>query len=84
MGISVWEKTVWEKTVWEKSLKSRLTLFRLLPFWAIGVLIFAFNANQDTPYLIKGYATLLEVQLAFLALFFMSRKALGLRKKRQG
>jgi hypothetical protein len=68
--------------VLDKSLNSRLTLFRLVPFGAIGVLIFAFNANQDLPYMIKGYATLLEVQLAFLALFFMSRKAIGLGKKR--
>jgi hypothetical protein len=69
--------------VLDKSLKSRLTLFRLMPFVAIGMLIFSFNANQDVPYLLKGYATLLEVQLGCLALFFASRKWLRWGKKRQ-
>jgi hypothetical protein len=35
------------------------------------------------PYLLKGYATLLEVQLGFLALFFASRKWFGAGKKRR-
>jgi hypothetical protein len=65
----------------DKSLKSRLALFRFMPLMAIGALIFAFNANQEMPYLIKGYVTLLEVQTGLLAVFFASRKWLRLGKK---
>ncbi len=60
--------------VLNKSSKSRLTLFRLVPFVALGALIFSFNANQEMPYMIRGYLTLLEIQAGFLAVFLATRK----------
>jgi hypothetical protein len=51
---------------------------------AIGALIFSFNANQEMPYMIKGYLTLLEVQVGFLAVFWTSRKVMRFSKRRDG
>jgi hypothetical protein len=67
--------------VLDKSSKSRLTLFRLVPFAALGVLVFSFNANQEMPYMVKGYLTLLEVQVGFLAVFLATRKLIRSDKK---
>jgi hypothetical protein len=67
--------------VLNKSSKSRLTLFRLVPFAVLGALVFSFNANQEMPYMVKGYLTLLEIQVGFLAVFLTTRKLIRLDKK---
>jgi hypothetical protein len=54
--------------------KRSLLLFRLLPFGALGGIIFVFNSNLEMPYLLRGYLTLMEAQVGLLALFFASRK----------
>jgi hypothetical protein len=67
--------------VLNKSTRSRLSLLRLVPFAALGFLIFSFNANQEMPYMVKGYLTLLEVQVGFLAVFLATRKLIRSDKK---
>jgi hypothetical protein len=58
------------------------SLFRLLPFVALGAVIFAFNSNLEMPYLLRGYMTLLEAQVGLLALFFAGRKWVRLSSKK--
>jgi hypothetical protein len=48
----------------------------------LGILIFSFNANSELPALLRGYATLLEIQVGLLAVFFASRRLVRWGKNR--
>jgi uncharacterized membrane protein len=48
--------------------------WRLLPFLALGVLVFAFNSSLELNYLVKGYITLLELQAGIVVLYFLLAK----------
>jgi len=61
--------------------KFKLHDFRLLPYIALGNLIFYFNSTTDLNYIFKGYFVLLEVQLGILILLFLTGK-LGRHKRR--
>jgi hypothetical protein len=63
-------------------LSDKRSLLRLAPFLALGLLVFASNANQDLPYLLRGYVTLLEIQVGLLAVFFGTRRLVKLGKNR--
>jgi hypothetical protein len=62
-------------------LSDKRSPLRLAPFLALGVLLFAFNANQDLPYLLRGYVTLLEIQVGLVAVFFATRRLVRLGKR---
>ncbi len=61
--------------------KFKLNDFRLLPYIAVGNLIFYFNSTTDVNYIFKGYSVLLEVQVTILLLLFLTGK-LGKHKRR--
>jgi uncharacterized membrane protein len=48
--------------------------WRLLPFLALGALVFAFNSSLELNYLAKGYVTLLELQAGIVILYFFLAK----------
>lgn len=52
----------------------------LLPYLVLGIIIFSFNSSLDVPYFLRGYLTLLEVQVGLLALYFLLRKFRTLQK----
>jgi hypothetical protein len=64
------------------NLSDKQSVFRLAPFLALGILIFSFNPNPDMPYFLRGYITLMEVQVGCLAVFFATRKFIKLGKNR--
>ncbi len=55
-------------------LSRKLTGLRLLPYIAVGGLIFYFNSTTDFNYLLRGYFVLLEAQAGILLLLFMTGK----------
>jgi hypothetical protein len=58
------------------------SLLRLAPLLVLGILIFSFSANSELPTLLRGYATLLEIQVGLLAVFFASRRLVRWGKNR--
>ncbi|NCR39412.1 MAG: hypothetical protein GPJ21_05810 [Microcystis aeruginosa W13-11] len=48
--------------------------WRLLPFLVLGVLVFAVNSSLELNYLVKGYITLLELQVGIVVLYFFLAK----------
>lgn len=56
-------------------LKLKLHQLRLVPYLAIGSLIFYFNSNLDLNYLIKGYLVLMESQVCIVIIYFLTTKA---------
>jgi uncharacterized membrane protein len=55
--------------------------WRLLPFLALGALVFAFNSSLELNYLVKGYITLLELQAGIVVLYFLLAKLSKSRNK---
>lgn len=57
-----------------KRLKLKLHQLRLIPYLAIGSLIFYFNSNLDLNYIVKGYLVLMESQLGIILIYFLMAK----------
>ncbi len=55
-------------------LKLKLHQLRLVPYLAIGSLIFYFNSNLDLNYIVKGYLVLMESQLCIMVIYFLTAK----------
>lgn len=55
-------------------IKTPKVSWRLLPFLALGALVFAFNSSLELNYLVKGYITLLELQAGIVVLYFLLAK----------
>jgi hypothetical protein len=47
---------------------------RLVPYLAIGSLIFYLNSNLDLNYIVKGYLVLMECQLCIIVIYFLTAK----------
>ncbi len=47
---------------------------RIVPYIAIGCLIFYLNSNLDLNYIVKGYLVLMESQLCIILIYFLSAK----------
>ncbi len=52
----------------------KLNWLRLLPYIAVGGLIFYSNSATDLNYIFKGYFVLLEAQAGMLLLLFLTGK----------
>jgi hypothetical protein len=52
----------------------RKTLVKMLPYGLLGLAVFSFNSSLDLPYIVRGYATLMEFQVGFLVLYFLLQK----------
>jgi hypothetical protein len=50
------------------------TLIKMLPYAVLGLAVFSFNSSLDVPYVVRGYSTLMEFQVGFLILYFLSQK----------
>lgn len=57
-----------------QKLKFKFNQLRLLPYIAIGSLIFYFTSNLDINYIVKGYLVLMESQLCIIIFYLMSEK----------
>ena len=44
---------------------------KLIPYLALGALIFTFNSTLEFNYLVKGYITLLEMQAGIAILYLL-------------
>lgn len=55
-------------------LKLKLHQLRLVPYLAIGSLIFYFNSNLDLNYIVKGYLVLMESQLCIIIIYLLTAK----------
>jgi hypothetical protein len=55
--------------------------FRVLPFLALGGIVFALNSTNEWNYFAKGYVTLLELQAAIVVLYFLTTR-IGRSKNR--
>lgn len=55
-------------------LNLKLNRLRLLPYIAIGGVIFYFNSNLDFNYLIKSYLVLMESQICILMFYLINCK----------
>lgn len=56
-------------------LKLNFHRLRLVPYLAIGCLIFYFNSNLNLNYLVKGYLVLIESQLCIILIYLMTAKS---------
>ena len=52
----------------------RKTLAKMLPYALLGLAVFSFNSSLELPYMVRGYATLMEFQVGFLILYFLLQK----------
>lgn len=52
----------------------RKTVSKMLPYALMGLALFSFNSSLDLPYVVRGYATLMELQVGFLILYFLVQK----------
>lgn len=55
-------------------LKFKLHQLRLVPYLAIGSLIFYLNSNLDLNYIVKGYLVLMESQLCIIVIYFLTAR----------
>jgi hypothetical protein len=58
----------------------RKTLIKMLPYALLGLAVFSFNSTLDAPYIVRGYSTLMEFQVGFLILYFLSQKRSAAKK----
>jgi hypothetical protein len=58
----------------------RKTLVKMLPYGLLGLAVFSFNSSLELPYVVRGYATLMEFQVGFLVLYFLSQKKASAKK----
>jgi hypothetical protein len=56
------------------------TLIKMLPYAVLGLAVFSFNSSLDVPYVVRGYSTLMEFQVGFLILYFLSQKRSSTKK----
>lgn len=55
---------------------------RLLPYAALGILVFSLNSASDLNYFLRGYLVLLEAQVGIVLIYFIMSK-LAKNQKRQ-
>lgn len=57
-----------------QKLNLKFYQLRLLPYLAIGSLIFYLNSYLDLNYIVKGYLVLMECQLCIIVIYFLTAK----------
>ncbi len=55
-------------------IKIKIHQLRLVPYLAIGSLIFYFNSNLDLNYIVKGYLVLMQSQLCIIVIYFLTAR----------
>jgi hypothetical protein len=50
------------------------TPIKMLPYGLLGLAVFSFNSSLDLPYMVRGYATIMEFQVGFLIIYFLLQK----------
>lgn len=63
----------------KKQFGISLTGLRLLPYAALGILIFSFNSYTNLNYFWRGYLVLLEFQAGAVVLYFLLAKLSKIR-----
>ncbi len=65
----------------------RLSLFksglRLIPFLALGAIVFSLNSATHLNYLLRGYLVLVECQIGIVLLYFLIARIVKRRKRKQ-
>ncbi|MDB9510169.1 hypothetical protein PN499_02960 [Kamptonema animale CS-326] len=61
--------------------EGKSTWMRLLPYAALGIVVFSLNSASDLNYFLKGYLVLLEAQAGIVLIYFLMSK-LARSKKR--
>ena len=56
---------------------------RLLPYAALGILVFAWNSQNDFNYFFKGYLALLECQAGIVVIYFLMTRLARKNKRNQ-
>jgi len=51
-----------------------LTGLRLLPYAALGALVFSLNSGTNLNYIFRGYLVLLEAQVGIVLIYFLMSK----------
>lgn len=64
-----------------RKFEGKSTWMRLLPYAALGILVFSLNSASDLNYFLKGYLVLLEAQAGIVLIYFLMSK-LARSKKR--
>ncbi|PSF38521.1 hypothetical protein C7H19_05930 [Aphanothece hegewaldii CCALA 016] len=54
---------------------------RLVPFLAMGGIIFTFNSTLELNYMIRGYLLFLEAQIGIVILYYWVTKVIRTNKK---
>lgn len=60
--------------LYNQRFKLKLHQLRLVPYLAIGSLIFYFNSNLDLNYIVKGYLVLMESQICIIIIYLLTAK----------
>ena len=75
------EKKTWEYMLDKEKIQVRWkTPINMIPYGLLGLVVFSFNSSLDLPYMVRGYATIMEFQVGFLIIYFLLQKK-GLSKK---
>lgn len=64
-----------------RKFEAKSTWMRLLPYAALGIVVFSLNSASDLNYFLRGYLVLLEAQAGIVLIYFMMSK-LARSKKR--
>ena len=48
--------------------------WQLLPYVILGLVLFAFTSTLNVNYFLKGYVTIIEIQMGIVALYFLLAK----------
>ncbi|CBN57188.1 MULTISPECIES: hypothetical protein [Kamptonema] len=64
-----------------RKFEGKSTWMRLLPYAALGIVVFSLNSASDLNYFLKGYLVLLEAQAGIVLIYFLMSK-LARSKKR--
>ena len=64
-----------------RKFEGKSTWMRLLPYAALGIVVFSLNSASDLNYFLRGYLVLLEAQAGIVLIYFMMSK-LARSKKR--
>lgn len=64
-----------------RKFEGKSTWMRLLPYAALGIVVFSLNSASDLNYFLRGYLVLLEAQAGIVLIYFMMSK-LARNKKR--
>ena len=67
-----------------RNFEGRYTWMRLLPYAALGILVFSLNSASDLNYFLRGYLVLLEAQAGIVLIYFMMSKLARSKKQESG